>query len=221
MINAKPNGNRKVSSSTNKDLESVVLCHSCDVVVSKRSLPVNVRALCPRCHTALYHAPFCTVNGLLALCITSLILLIPANYFPILELHFLGSVRTSTVFEGAYAVLSQGFFIVGVAVILAAIVAPLLFVLSILTQTLIIKFAIDNRLARSTFRFLLKKHNLIKQFSMPEIYIISLLVTSFNLGDFADVYFGIGTFCYTMLFITMIFMQREYDIEHMWGHLHD
>ena len=198
-----------------------MLCHSCDVAVSKRALPSNVRALCPRCHTALYHAPFCTTNGLLALCITALILLVPANYFPILELHFLGSVRSATVFEGAHAVLNQGFYVVGIAVILAAIVAPLLFVLSIFIQTLIIKYAIKNALARSIFRLLLKQHNFIKQFSMPEIYVISLLVTSFNLGDFADVYFGIGTFCYTMLFVTMIFMQREYDIEHMWSHLHD
>ena len=204
-----------------KGLQNVVLCHSCDVAVSKRALPSNVRALCPRCHTALYHSPFCTINGLLALCLTSLILFIPANYFPILELHFLGSVRRSTVIEGATVVISQGYYIVGVAVLLAAVIAPFLFILSILFQTLIIKYGTKSLLFRSVLRFLLRKHNFIKQFSMPEIYVISFLVTSFNLGDFADIYFGVGTFCYTMLFIIMIFLQREYDIEHMWGHLHD
>ena len=210
-----------VEKSSNTDHETVILCHSCDVAVSKRALPSNVRALCPRCHTALYHAPFCTINGILALCITALLLFIPANYFPILELRFLGSIRTSTVFDGALTVLNQGFYIVGIAVILAAIVAPLLFILSILIQTLILKFGINNRFYRNILKSLLKKHGFINQFSMPEIYVISILVTSFNLGDFADVYFGIGTFCYTMLFISMIFLQREYDIEHMWSQLHD
>ena len=207
--------------SSDTDCQAVVLCHSCDVAVSKRALPSNVRALCPRCHTALYHAPFCTVNGLLALCITALILFIPANYFPILELRFLGSIRTATVFEGALTVFEQGFYVVGTAVILAALAAPLLFILSILFQTLILKFGMNNRLYRNILKVLLKQHNLINQFSMPEIYVISMLVTSFNLGDFADMYFGIGAFCYTMLFITMIFLQREYDIEHIWSRLHD
>ncbi len=207
--------------SSSTDHEAVILCHSCDVAVSKRALPSNVRALCPRCHTELYHAPFCTVSGILALCVTALLLFIPANYFPILELRFLGSIRSSTVFDGALTVIEQGYYVVGAAVISAAIIAPLLFILSVLVQTLILKFGIRNRVYRNILKLLLKQHGFINQFSMPEIYVISILVTYFNLGDFADVTFGVGSFCYAMLFIAMIFLQREYDIEHMWSQLHD
>jgi paraquat-inducible protein A len=35
------------------------------------------------------------------------------------------------------------------------------------------------------------------------------------------VYFGMGTFCFTMLFIIILFLQREYNLEHMWGYVDD
>ncbi|MGB0894332.1 MAG: paraquat-inducible protein A [Parashewanella sp.] len=205
----------------NADLQSIALCHSCDLAISKSALPSNVRALCPRCHTPVYDSPYCTINGILALCITALILTIPAFFLPILELHFLGSIRSASVVDGAMAVIHQGYWIVGISVILAAVVAPFLLLISVLAQVLIIKFAINQSFYRSIYRWLLKKQNLMKQFSMPEIYIISLLVTTFNLGDFADMYFGLGTLCYTLLFIIMIFLQREYKISYMWRYLND
>ncbi len=54
---------------------------------------------------------------------------------------------------------------------------------------------------------------------MLEIYVISFLVSAFQLSDFSDIYFGVGTFCFTMLFLVTLFLQREYNIEHMWSHL--
>ncbi|WP_133406641.1 paraquat-inducible protein A [Parashewanella tropica] len=210
-----------MSNSATPKPQSVILCKSCDLAVTRRALPSNVRALCPRCHSALYSEPFCTINGVLALCITALILFVPANLYPVLELHFFGSIRTSTVWEGAYAVIEQGFYIVGVAVALGAIIAPGALLLSILLQVLIVKYGLHKPRMRKYFRSILKKHTLIKQFSMPEIYVISMFVTAFNLGDFADIYLGIGTFCYVMLFILMLFLQREYNIDYMWEQLHE
>ncbi|RLV60031.1 paraquat-inducible protein A [Parashewanella curva] len=210
-----------MSDSDTPKLQSIILCQSCDVAVSRQALPANVRALCPRCHSALYAKPFCTINGVLALCITALLLYIPANFYPVLELHFFGSIRTSTVWEGAYSVIKQGYYIVGIAVALGAIVAPAALLVSILLQVLIVKHGLHKPILRKYFRSILKKHLLIKQFSMPEIYVISMFVTAFNLGDFADIYMGIGTFCYVMLFILMLFLQREYNIDYMWEQLHE
>ncbi|MCL1078479.1 paraquat-inducible protein A [Parashewanella spongiae] len=205
----------------NPELNAIILCHSCDLVVAKRALPSNVRALCPRCHTVLFDAPFCTINGLLALCLTALIFFIPAVTMSVLELHFLGSVRTATVFDGAYIVFEQGYWIVGLAVFIVAIVAPGLLISSIFLQAIIVKSSPITPFWLKTYKALLKSQNLLKQFSMPEIYIISLLVTTFNLADFADMHFSMGTFCYSMLFITMIFLQREYNLEYMWAQVND
>ncbi|ASJ96954.1 paraquat-inducible protein A [Shewanella marisflavi] len=197
--------------------KSIVLCRACDLVVRKRALPTGVRALCPRCHTNLYDTPYCSINGMLALCITALILYFPANFFPVLEMHFLGSIRTTTITGGAMSVASQGYWVVGIAVLVAAVIAPGLLILSILSQILIIKYRLKTPFFRAIYKKLLKQHSLLAQLSMLEIYMISIFISVFQLSDYTDLYFGIGTFSFTMLFIMVIFMQREYDIEHMWS----
>ena len=195
---------------------SVILCRSCDLAVRKRALPSGVRALCPRCSTALYDTPYCSVNGMLALCISALVFYFPANFLPVLEIHFFGSIRTTTVFQGAFAVFDQGYWVVGLAVLAAAVIGPGLLLLSILTQILIVKWGLHRLFWRNSLKQLLKFHGVLSQLTMLEIYVISFLVSSFQLSDFSDIYFGMGTFCFTMLFLVTLFLQREYDLEHMW-----
>lgn len=154
---------------------------------------------------------------MLALCITAMVFYFPANFFPVLEIHFLGSIRTTTVFQGAFAVFDQGYWVVGLAVLAAAVIGPGLLILSILSQILIIKWGLGSPFWRHSLKQLLKLQGLLSQLTMLEIYVISFLVSSFQLSDFSDIYFGMGTFCFTMLFLVTLFLQREYDIEHMWS----
>ena len=198
---------------------SITLCQSCDLVIRKRALPTGVRAICPRCHTPLYDTPYCSINGMLALCLTAVFFFAPANLYPVLELEFLGSIRTTTVIEGALSVYQQGYWLVGIAVLVSAVVAPGLLLLSILSQTLIIKFGLSSVILRTTLKQLLKIQGMLTQLTMLEIYVISFLVAAFNLADFASVSFGFGTFCFTMLFVMTLFLMREYDLEHMWSFL--
>ncbi|QYJ77208.1 paraquat-inducible protein A [Shewanella sp. FJAT-52076] len=200
---------------------SVILCRACDLAVRRRALPSGVRALCPRCHTALYDTPFCSINGMLALCVSALALFLPANLFPVLELHFLGSVRTATVIQGAMAVMDLGYWVVGIAVLVAAVIGPGLLLLSILSQVLLVKIGLNYGWQRDLYKWLLRRHGLFSQLTMLEIYVISFLVSAFQLSDFSDIYFGVGTFSFTMLFLVTLFLQREYNIEHMWGRLND
>ncbi|MCL1099030.1 paraquat-inducible protein A [Shewanella gelidii] len=201
--------------------KSIVLCRACDLAVSKRALPSGVRALCPRCHTALYDTPYCSINGMLALCLAAVFLYFPANLLPVLEIHFLGNIRNTTVIQGAIAVIDQGYWVVGIAVLLAAVVAPGLLLLSVLFQILIIKFGRRSVFLKTSLKQLLKRQNLVTQFTMLEIYMLGFLVSAFNLSDFSDIYFSVGSFCFTMLFVVTLFLQREYNLEHMWSFVDD
>ncbi|MBB1316902.1 paraquat-inducible protein A [Shewanella sp. SR43-4] len=201
------------------DHDSIILCRSCDLAVRKRALPSSSRAICPRCHTVLYDSPYCSINGMLALCVAALIIFIPANLLPVLEIHFLGSVRTTTVMQAAMTVWAEGYWVVGLAVMVAAVIAPGLLILSILAQVVIVKLELHSSFWQRTYTTLLKNHGLISQMTMLEIYVISFLVSAFQLSDFSDVYFGMGTFSFTMLFVIILFLQREYKLEHMWSYV--
>ncbi len=156
---------------------------------------------------------------MLALCLAALFLYLPANMLPVLEIHFIGSIRDTTVIQGAIAVIEQGYPIVGIAVLLAAVVAPGILILSVLSQVLIIKMGLHHPTLKQVYKQLLKHHGLLTQLTMLEIYVISFLVSAFQLSDFSDIFFGLGSFCFTMLFAVVLFMQREYNKEHMWAYL--
>ncbi|WP_445778877.1 paraquat-inducible protein A, partial [Shewanella sp.] len=109
--------------------------------------------------------------------------------------------------------------VVGLAVLVAAVIAPALLILSILTQVIIVKLSLNATFWQRIYTTLLKNHGLITQMTMLEIYVISFLVSAFQLSDFSDVYFGMGTFSFTMLFAIILFLQREYNLEHMWSYV--
>lgn len=205
----------------NDSSSPVVLCPACDLAVEKCQLPQGVRALCPRCQTALYDTPYCSINGMLALCLTAFFLYWPANMLPVMELQFFGSVRTTTVLQGATAVIAQGYPLVGVAVMIAAVIAPGLLISSILLQIVLIKSGLTSSLSQKVYKLLLTQQSILTQLSMLEIYVISFLVSAFQLSDHADIHFSIGTFCFAGLFLAVLFLLREYDLKHMWGYLNN
>ncbi len=173
-----------------------------------------MRAFCPRCHSRIYDAPYCDMGGLLALVIAALLLYFPANLMPILEIDLVGNLRQTTVLYGAMVVMEQGFVLVGLAVLVAGVIAPLLLLLSILMQLTLLRLG----KGREVLRWLLLHHPTLDQLSMVEIYMISLFVSIFKLVDIADLTYGWGTLCYILLFVLTFYVQYEYNRELMWQH---
>ena len=157
-------------------------------------------------------SPYCDLNVLTALTLTALVLYVPANLLPILEVNLLGSIRTATIAHGAWITINQGFWLVGSAIFLAAVVAPLLMLLSILMQLILVSLEAGQR----PLRWLLRWHPTLDQFTMLEVYLISFFVAAFKLGDFADLHFGIGTISFLLLFLISFYVQYEYNHQLMW-----
>ncbi|MBY5991571.1 paraquat-inducible protein A [Ferrimonas balearica] len=189
-----------------------VLCPTCDTYVRRRALPRGMRAFCPRCHSRIYDNPYCDTGGLMALTLAALVLYFPANLLPILEIDLVGNLRQTTVLYGALVVMEQGFVLVGLAVLVAGVIAPLLLLLSILTQLTLMRMGTG----RPIVRWLLLHQPTLDQLSMIEIYMISFFVSVFKLVDIADLTYGWGTLCYILLFVLTFYVQYEYNRELMW-----
>ncbi|BDY05047.1 PqiA family protein [Ferrimonas sp. YFM] len=189
-----------------------ILCPHCDQIVRRRALPKGMRLFCPRCHSRLVDSPYCDLDALTALVITALLLFIPANLLPILEVTLLGSVRQATIAFGAVITFEQGFWLVGIAIFIAGVLAPLLLLTSILLQLVLLKLG----KGKTALRQLIKWHPMLDEVAMLEVYLISFFVAAFKLGDFADLHYGWGTFCFMLLFIMVFYVQYEYNRDLMW-----
>ena len=74
-------------------LDDLVACHECDLLMRKPELAHGEKALCPRCGYELYAHRHNVVQRSLALVIAALLLYVPANFLPIMQLNLLGNLR--------------------------------------------------------------------------------------------------------------------------------
>ena len=68
-------------------LTELVACHECDLLMRKPELAEGQLAECPRCGHDLYHHRSQVVRRSLALVIAALLLYVPANFLPIMQLN--------------------------------------------------------------------------------------------------------------------------------------
>ncbi|MCY1360061.1 integral membrane protein, PqiA family [compost metagenome] len=121
-------------------LENLVACHECDLLMRKPELAYGEKAVCPRCGYELYANRYNVVQRSLALVIAALLLFIPANFLPIMQLNLLGQSSQDTVWSGVVALFDTGMQSVSVIVFLCSMGIPLLKLLCQLTVLLSIRF---------------------------------------------------------------------------------
>ena len=107
-------------------LDDLVACHECDLLMRKPELAHGEKALCPRCGYELYAHRHNVVQRSLALVIAALLLFVPANFLPIMELNLLGQSSKDTVWSGVVALFDTGMQSVAVIVFLCSMGIPLL-----------------------------------------------------------------------------------------------
>ena len=106
-------------------LDDLVACHECDLLMRKPELAHGEKALCPRCGYELYAHRHNVVQRSLALVIAALLLYIPANFLPIMQLNLLGQSSHDTVWSGVVGLFDTGMQGVAVIVFLCSMGIPL------------------------------------------------------------------------------------------------
>ena len=89
-------------------LEDLVACHECDLLMRKPVLALGEKAQCPRCGYELYAHRHNVVERSLALVLAALLLYIPANFLPIMQLNLLGQTSQDTVWSGVVGLYESG-----------------------------------------------------------------------------------------------------------------
>lgn len=177
------------------------LCPECDLAMTPPTLPTGTRARCPRCNHMLADARHGSLDQLVALIITGLLLYPPANILPILKLSLMGDEQHNTVFAGIYALCKEGYLLVAFVIFLCAMLVPLIRLAALLFIIIAgIKLRKQLMLARTLFRF----YHQLGEWGMLEIYLLGILVAIVKLVDTASVHPGIGMVCFIGLILSEI-----------------
>ena len=193
-------------------LDDLVACHECDLLMRKPALAHGEKALCPRCGYELYANRHNVVQRSLALVIAALLLYIPANFLPIMELNLLGQSSHDTVWSGVVGLFDTGMQGVAVVVFLCSMGIPLAKLLCQLAVLLSIRFDIG----RSYGLLLYRIYHHLRDWGMLEVYLMGVLVAIVKLADMAAITVGLGLVCFISLLLVQVCLEVVMSPHQIW-----
>ncbi len=193
-------------------LDELVACHECDLLLRKPPLQHGEKALCPRCGYELYAHRYNVVNRSLALVLTALLLYIPANFLPIMQLHLLGQTSDDTVWSGVLGLYNSQMQLIAVVVFLCSMAIPLLKLLCQLAVLLSIRLNIGRSYGLLIYRI----YHHLKEWGMLEVYFMGVLVAIVKLVDLAQLTIGLGLFCFISLLLVQVWLEVVMSPHQIW-----
>jgi len=197
--------------SSELDFDTPILrCHTCGLI-----RPYNEHLhQCERCGTALHYRIVNSVQRTWALLIAAVIMLIPANIYPVMTVTTLGQGSPDTILSGVIKLISHGMWGLGLIVLFASIVVPLLKLttLSFLLYSVEVKSAWRPR----DRTFLYRITELVGAWSMVDVFLVGLLSGLVSLGIIANIEPGIGATFFAGAVILTMLAARSFDPRLIW-----
>lgn len=198
-------------------LEELIACHECDLLMRKPDLALEQKASCPRCGFELYAHRAHVERRSLALVLTALVLFLPANFLPIMQLSLLGQSTQDTLWSGVVGLWRSDMEVVALVVFMCSMVVPLLKLLCQLLVLLCIRW----RLALGWGRQLYRSYHHLREWGMLEVYLIGILVSIVKLIDMADLTLGTGLFCFIGLLLAQVWLEVTMSPHQIWEALEE
>lgn len=197
--------------------DSRIACHECDLLMQRPLIHGDQVVYCPRCGSRLISSHPNSAERSLALALAGLILLLPANLFPVLSMEVFGRLQQQTIFSSAMALYRDGLALVALAVLLFAILVPLckLLLLAYLSA------ALHLRRSWPWLPLAMRTYQHLDQWGMLEVYLIAVLVSVVKLVDIATVHPGLGLYSLAALIAVTTFSSSQLDPDLFWHQIAD
>lgn len=189
--------------------QALVLCRTCHQLSALASA-----THCRRCHAPLHARKPNSLMRTWALVITSLILLIPANFIPIMTVVSFGKHDPSTILSGIIKLWQHQQFAIAIIVFVASFVVPL-FKLGALLWLLAATegwLAYEPLKLTRLYRFL----EFIGRWSMLDIFVVALMVAVVQLGNVSRVIAGNGSLAFCAVVVLTMLASHSFDPRLLW-----
>ena len=194
-------------------------CHVCNKLCSAGTTPAGSVAVCPRCGATMHLRKQDSIARTWAFLITSIILYIPANVYPIMTVTILGKGEPDTIASGVVALINAGMWPLALIVFMASIFVPLLKMLGLTVLLLSVKYKWRWRPVQRTVMYRIIE--MIGRWSMVDIFMISILVAVVAFGNLAKIHAGLGARAFALVVVFTIFASMSFDPRLIWDSLGD
>jgi paraquat-inducible protein A len=190
----------------------LIICRDCDAVYAKPPQNRHQVARCTECGAVISRHAEADVNVVLAIASACAILLLIANFTPVLAIEIAGTHVEANIWT---AVLSMqgGWFSIGAAVLMVTmLVAPIMQIMLVLW---LMSFARAGRRAPGFVRVLLILH-ILRPWSMSEVFLLGSFVAIVKLGAFIPIITGPGVWALALLTLLLAVLSH-FDPRWWWS----
>jgi paraquat-inducible protein A len=190
-------------------------CESCGLEQVVPPLAVGEVARCARCRTRLaQHRPADAARAA-ALAIAALILLLPANLLPILEIEYMGRTKASTVWGGCVALWDEGMWLVAALVFAASMLIPFLKLAAIFGLC----WLDGSGRALRVRAWSLRQVERIGRWSMLDVFLLAILVALVKLDSLSSARPGAGLFFFAAVVVLTMLASASFHPRSLWREL--
>ncbi len=197
------------------DIEKVILCPDCDLLLEKIPVENGCRLVCPRCSCVLLSPRENSIEKTLAMVLAGLFLYLPANFLPLLTFDAAGLKSSGSIWDSWLTLANTGYHFVGGMVLLTSIVVPLIKLLLLFTVTFTIFVGRASPVIARCYRV----YHHLDEWGMLEVYMIGILVTIIKMLHLAHVQYDTGFFCFIGLMMATLCSSAAMDEHLFWDEI--
>ena len=190
-------------------------CPTCGLQQTVGVVPSGARVHCVRCDHLLFQDMAGEANRrVFCFTLTALLLFIPANLYPILEVTNFGTTRYYTVLSGARALWEGSMWPLAIPVGLASVVLPLCLIIALLS----LAAAESSGLPATTRRLLHRAAEFLSVWSIIDVYLLAIFVTVVKLAQMTDAAPTGGALVLFGMVLSLSMALRSLETEEAAGH---
>jgi paraquat-inducible protein A len=174
---------------------------------------------CPRCGSAMHLRKNDSIQRTLALLVTSCILYIPANIYPIMITEQLGKSEGSTILGGVVLLIHHGSIPIALVIFLFSVMVPVSKLMSMFYLVWTIKRHSPASPRQRTVMYQVTEF--VGKWSMVDVFVVAILVALVHLGGLLVIKPGIAALSFAGVVIVTMIAAESFDPRLIWDEMED
>jgi len=195
--------------------ERLIACHECDLLQRAAPLTGDAVLRCCRCGAELYRNHPDGLDRALAFTLTSIVLFVISNVYPMVGLIVNGNLVETTLLGAVRILYDDGMWPI------AALVFATTFLMPLLQMTTMTYLLTPLRLRRRPYQadVVFRLMQLARPWGMTEVLILGMLVALVKLAHIASVVPDVALWSFGALMLLLAAANSAFDLHQLWQHM--
>ena len=191
-----------------------ILCTTCGTLLEPEDGEIN----CPVCGSCVAQRKKDSLARTWALTIASVILYVPANIFPVMDVQIFGDSTKNTIMQGVIQFYNHRMYFICAVVFVASFVVPVFKIGSLFY--LLITLNRKSRLTKMQKTRLYGIVELIGKWSMLDVYVVAIMSGLVKTGYMVNITGGVGIVFFCSVVILTMLASASFDTRLIWDGRH-